>query len=347
LLYAHSVSCPYHVRYPGGMSAAKPPLEQLSDLVPGRRADFFALLSERKRGVTNQGRPYYHCRFRDAKRSVSLMAWADDRWFGPCEKEWREGQFYKLRAVYTEHERYGPQIELHNIRPVRDADRKEGFDEAAFVEASKHDLQHLWTELRTLAQKHVEDEPLKALVMALLDAHAEPLMRLPATRDRAYPFRGGLLEHLVAVTRLAVDLTERYKLAFPDLRPPLNGPLVAAGAILHDLGRVRELSDDLGATATLMGRFFGPGVLGRDLIREASKEHPVREDLLTLLEHVVVSAHAKEPGLIPEAVLVTHADRLDLEMAQCVRLLERDAAAGPFTDRDAGLGRALLKTREV
>ena len=77
----------------------------------------------------------------------------------------------------------GPQIELHNIRPVRDSDRKEGFDEAAFVETSRHDLQHLWTELRTLAQKHVEDEPLRALVLAVFDAHAEPLMRLPATRQ--------------------------------------------------------------------------------------------------------------------------------------------------------------------
>ncbi|MGL4555555.1 MAG: HD domain-containing protein [Gemmataceae bacterium] len=329
------------------MAAAKPPLEQLSDLVPGRRADFFALLTDRKRGVTREGRPYYHCRFRDAKRAVSLMAWADDRWFGPCEKEWREGQFYKLRAVYAEHERYGPQIELHELRPVRDSDRKEGFDEAAFVEASRHDLAYLWTELRTLATKHVEDEPLRALVIGLLDAHAEPLMRLPATRDRAYPFRGGLLEHVVAVTRLAVDLADRYALAFPDLKPPLNRSLVAAGAVLHDVGRVRELGDDLGATATLMGRFFGPGVLGRDLIREASREFPVREDLLTLLEHVVASAHAKEPGLIPEAVLVTHADRLDLEVAQMARLLERDASAGPFTDRDAGLGRALLKGREV
>lgn len=327
------------------MAAAKPPLEQLCDLTPGRKADFFALLSERKRGQTREGRPFYHCRFRDARRVVSLMAWSDDRWFGPCEKDWREGQFYKLRAIYTEHERYGPQIELFNLRPVRDMDRKEGFDEARFVESSQHDPAQLWAELKSLVTTHVADLPLRELTLALLDAHAEPLHHLPATRDRGYPFRGGLLEHLVSVTRVAIDLFERYSQTFPGLG--LNRSLVTAGAALHDLGRVRELADDLGATATVMGRFFGPGLLGRDLIREGAAGHGVREDLLTLLEHIVVSAHAKEPGLIPEAVLVAHADRLDLEIAQCARVLERDMAAGPFTDRDPGLNRSLLKGREV
>ena len=45
-----------------------------------------------------------------------------------CEREWQVGQFYKLRAVYGEHERYGPQLtEVHAIRPVNDADRARRF----------------------------------------------------------------------------------------------------------------------------------------------------------------------------------------------------------------------------
>lgn len=328
------------------MSAPKPLLERLNDLTSGQRADFFALLVERKRGITREGRPYYHCRFRDARRAVSFMAWVDDRWFVPCENDWREGHFYKLRAIYVEHERYGPQIDLHNIRPICEADRHDGFDENLFVESTRHDLQQLWDELNDLAAEHIADEPLRNLVQGLLQMHAEPLMRLPATRDRAYPFRGGLLEHLVSVTRLTIDLVDRYTIAFPTIRPHLNRSLATAGAILHDLGRIRELNDDVGTTATLMGRFFGVAMLGRDLIREAAKEHPVRDDLLTLLEYVVVSTHHRESCHILEGVLVAHADRLDLEMALCARLLERDTAAGPFTERDPALNRALLKARE-
>lgn len=329
------------------MSTPKPPLEKLHELSPGQRADFFALLADRKRGLTREGRPYYHCRFRDARRTVSFMAWVDDKWFAPCEKDWQVGHFYKVRAVYGEHERYGAQIELVNLRPVTDSDRKEGFDESEFVESSRHDLHHLWSELRTLVAKHVADEPLRELALLLLDTHAEPLRRLPATRDRAYPFRGGLLEHLVSVGRIAVDLAERYALAFPELRPPLNRSLVAAGAVLHDLGRVKELGDEPATPQTVPGRLLGPGVLGRDLLRDAARERPITDELLALLEHVLLTAHGHGPALIPEALIVAHADRLDLEMAQYVRLLDRDGASGPFTDRDPGLGRSLLKERAV
>ena len=56
------------------------------------------------------------------------MVWSDDRWFATCERDWQAGQFYKLRAVYDEHERYGPQVEILNIRPVSDTDREDGFD---------------------------------------------------------------------------------------------------------------------------------------------------------------------------------------------------------------------------
>src|SRR5436309_5816194 len=121
------------------MSAVKPPLSKLSELTNGQRADFFVLLVDRVRGVTREGKPYYHCRFRDARRTVSFMAWGDDRWFARAERDWQVGQFFKLRAVYQEHERYGPQVEIHNIRLIKDEDRQDGFDEADFVETSRHD----------------------------------------------------------------------------------------------------------------------------------------------------------------------------------------------------------------
>lgn len=338
-----------------GMTAAKPPLARLCELTPGQRADFFALLVDRVAGVTREGKPYYHCRFRDARRTVSFMAWSDDRWFEQVEQDWHPGQFYKLRAIYQEHERYGPQIELINLRAVKDEDREDGFDPTQFVESSRHDLGELWKELRTLASTQVRDEPLRKLVLALLDRHAEPLQRLPLTRDRAYSFRGGLLEHLVSVTRIALDLVGRYGAAYPESRPPLNRDLVIAGAILHDLGKVQELSEELPTPSwTVAGRLTGPMVLGRDLLREASREisdlHP---ELLQLLEHIVLSPLYPADGsgprwaMIPEGLLVQYADDLDVKMALYMRCLERDTGPGPFTERDPTLGRQLLKGREV
>jgi 3'-5' exoribonuclease len=339
------------------MAPTKPTLSRLSELTSNQQADFFALLADKTRDVTREGKPYYRCRFRDARRSTTFMAWADDeQWFAACERDWQAGHFYKLRATYEEHERYGPQIKkLRNIRPVTDADRADGFDEAQFVERSRQDVSAMLGELRTLAAKHVSDGPLRALVLGLLERHAEALSRLPAARDGAYPFVGGLLEHTLAVTRVAVDLAERYAGYYTELKPPLNRDLVAAAAVLHDLGRVREYGDEATAPSlTVPGRLVGPVLLGRDLVRDAAREQgDVAPELLQLLEHVLLTCHGPADAggprlpLVPEALIVHYADEMDLKLEMFVRCLTRDQAGGPFTDRDPALGRALLKGRGV
>ncbi len=192
------------------MAKAKPVQARLSDLVPGQLADFFALLAEKNKGATREGKAYYACRFRDARRNVAFMVWGDGPWFGQCENDWQPGHFYKLRAVYGHHERYGPQIvELAEIRLATDGDRASGFDPAQLVESSRYDPETMFVELKALATSQIADEPLRRLVLALLDKHAVALKRLPATRDRFHPFSGGLLEHTLAVTRSAVQLAER------------------------------------------------------------------------------------------------------------------------------------------
>lgn len=335
------------------MSQSMPTISRLCDLAPGERGDFFALLAERKPGVTSKGKPYFHCRFRDARRVASFMVWADDKWYGLCQGEWQAGQFFKIRAVYEEHEQYGPQIEVVNLRAVTPADRDAGFDEGDFVEASRHDLDQLWDELRGLALKHVGDEGLRALVLDLLETHGDRLKRLPAGKDKAYPYRGGWLEHTVSVARVAVDLAARYAAAWPDLRPPLNRDLIVAGAILHDLGRVKELEGDAAVSVTVEGRLFGHVLLGRDLVRDAAREAGLEGELTTLLEHVLLaSVYGTDGGgtkwpLVPEGVIVQHANDLDVKLAACVRALQRDPGPGPFTERDPVVGRALLKGRKV
>jgi 3'-5' exoribonuclease len=330
------------------MSASKANLVPLAELPPGRQADFFAILLDRVRGTTREGRPYFHCRFGDARRTVSLMVWSDDRWYAKAEAEWRPGQFYKLRGVYSDHERYGPQIELMNLRPVREGDAADGFDPAALVEMSPCEPTLLLGELRALAEANIAIEAHRGLVLDLLEQHAEDLLRLPATRDRAYPYRGGLLEHTLAVATTAVDLAQRYAVRF---NPPLDRDLVCAAAVLHDIGRVLELGDESPIPAvTIPGRLAGPHVLGRDLVRDAARERgDIDPEWLALLEHLILTpssdrGHAKGP-IIPEGLILQHADELDLEMSLFARCLERHAGPGPFTDRDPALGRRLLKRR--
>src|SRR5262249_33624093 len=161
------------------------------------------------------------------------------------------------------------------------------------------------------------------------------------------------LEHILSVTHSCVCLLDKYAANYKDLKPPLNGELVVAGAILHDIGRVLEFADEpVTAQPTVPGRLVGHLFLGRDLVRDTARElGDVNPELLQLLEHIIVS-HLNLPEwgsprlpLIPECLIVHHADDLDAKLEMYVRCLMHDQAAGPFTDRDPVLKRELFKGR--
>jgi 3'-5' exoribonuclease len=324
-------------------------------MTPGQAGDFFVYLAERSKGQTRDGKPYYLCKFRDARRTAAVMVWADGGRFEECDTKWAEGNFYKIRGTYHESERYGPQLEIQQIRVVLDKDKEDGFDAADLIERSRFDGDAMLGELRTLVTDHIGDEPLRRLVLTLLERHAEALKRLPATRDKFYPFAGGLLEHTLAVATNVLRLTEFYAARYADLKPPLNKDLVVAGAVLHDLGRVLEFGPEpVNPQPTVPGRLLGHLLLGRDLVRDSARElGDLNPELVQLLEHLILS-HLALPEwgsprlpLVPEVLIIHHADDLDAKLEMYARCLTRDREAGPFTARDPALGKKLLKGRTV
>src|SRR5262245_13636206 len=214
-----------------------PAIVRLSDLKPRDRGTFFAVLAERTKGVSQANKPYYTCRFKDVRRTVTYMVWLDGAHYWACDSEWQPGQFFKINALYEEHARYGPQIaDVEKIRQVIDRDAADGFDPADLVERTRFDPDALLGDLREFVRDMIADEPLRRLTLGLIERHGEEFKRLPAHEKRFYPYAGGLLEHTLSVARAAVQLADYYRARYPDLRPPINRDLVAAGAVLHDIG---------------------------------------------------------------------------------------------------------------
>lgn len=336
------------------MSRPKPQVVRLHEMKHGQTADFFAMLSERSRSSTRDGKPYFSCRFRDSQRTASFMVWSDGEYFKTCDEEWKEGQCFKIRATFGEHERYGPQLDIKAIRPATDADRAEGFNPGEFVASSRFDPEAMFVELRALAEKELADEPLKKLVLLLLDRNAERLKPLPATIRHFHPFRGGWLEHTLAVAKNCLVMADRYRAHYPELKPPLNRDLLLAGAILHDIGRVAEFDDGAPPQQTVPGRIFGHLFLARDMARDTAREIPeMNPELMQLLEHLIIT-HLSLPEwgsprlpLIPEVLILHHLDDMDAKMEMYVRCLTTDTADGLFTNRDPVLNRQLFKGRTV
>jgi 3'-5' exoribonuclease len=343
---------------PGDIPPRLPlPLVPLHDLLVGQMAETFALFTERKLGRTREGKPYVSCHFADRFRTVSAMIWAESPWLLDCEKAWVLGQAYCLTVTYSHHDRYGPQIEIHKWRNITAEDRHSGFDLANLVDSTRFHIPDLWTALLALVEKEIAQPALKKLILTLYEQHAAQLQTLPATEGKFYPFRGGWLEHVLSLARSCLLLVDHYRSHYQSVEPALDRDLVLAGALLHDIGRVREFSTDpLGILLqpTVPGKLFGHMTLGRDLVREtalALGELPL--PYLERLEHVILS-HLVHPEwgsprlpMLPEVLILHHADDLDAKLEMYLRCLSRDQGAGPFTARDPVLGKALLKPDPV
>jgi 3'-5' exoribonuclease len=316
----------------------------LGDLENGQEADFFALLTLKEEMKTRDGKPYWRVAFRDAKRETSFPIWSDAPFAEECKTKWSVGAFYKLRAVYRE-TNYGPQLDIRKIRETTDADAADGFDPLGFLPRSRFDPVEMFDELCALARERIADEPLRAVVLYLLETNREPLLTLPAATKNHHAFVGGYLEHVLSVTRTASFFADKYDDYYADMTPRLNKELVVAGAIVHDIGKLRELElQPEGPAYTAEGSLIGHVLQGRDMVREAAaavKElgFTLDDDSLLRLEHIVVSHQrlpewgAPKPPMTPEALLVHYADDVDAKFHMVYCILRDDATTGPVTSK--------------
>lgn len=313
------------------------PLVALSEMVHGQEGDLFALLTGKEELTTREGKPYFKVTFRDARREVSFPIWENSPWASECRQRWTVGVFYKLRAVYRD-TTYGPQLDIRKIREVVDADRSEGFDPMMCLPCSRLDPGGMFRDLVQIAHTRITKADLRELVERVLEVHRDRLLIFPAARRHHHAYIGGLLEHVLCVTRTAVFLADAYADYYPDLQPPLDKDLVVAGAILHDIGKLRELDQQPVDTAfTPEGELIGHVLLGRDMVREAAAGMAIDAESLLRLEHVVIAHQrlaewgAPKPPMTPEALLVHYADDVDAKYHMMAMILRDDKTPGPVT----------------
>jgi 3'-5' exoribonuclease len=334
------------------MSPKSMPVVALSEMVHGQEADLFVLMTSKEESTTRDGKPYFKVSFRDADREVSFPVWDNSPWAEECRRSWTPGVFYKLRGVYQE-TKYGPQLEIRKIRETTDADAADGFDPAGCRPSSRFDAQAMFDELVGIAEAQIEDLRVRRLVASILTGNRQKLLSCPAARRHHHAFCGGLLEHTLSVAQTAVFLADKYARHYPDMEPPLDKDLVVAGAILHDIGKVRELEQEpTGTTYTPEGELIGHILLGRDMVREAAAEAPIEPETLLRLEHLIISHQrlpewgSPKPPMTPEALLVHYADDVDAKYHQMYAVLKSDPNSGPLTSDKNVLHRKIYRGPE-
>jgi 3'-5' exoribonuclease len=231
------------------------------------------------------------------------------------------------------------QLRIEEIAPLRvDLD-----DLVLFLPRSARGAEHMDAELAS-AIASVKDEGLSALLRSLLGAGTDTgdAFRLaPAAKQNHHAYLGGLLEHTLSVVRVCDLLASHYGAV-------IDRDLLIAGALLHDLGKVREIGARAGFPYTDEGKLLGHILIGLQMVDDAAAAvaslHSAR---LLLLQHLIASHQGRyewqsprEPRTI-EALVLHYADDLDAKLNQAGALL--DAVPVGWTAYDRSFARDFLK----
>jgi 3'-5' exoribonuclease len=232
------------------------------------------------------------------------------------------------------------------IRPVEEADRKDGYDDKLIEPWARRDVEEMYAELLNLVTV-IQNRPLKDLVLNMLHRHGKVFKTHPAACSIHHAYRGGLLEHTLLVARTALALGTIYNGAYPQ---GVNRDILLAGAILHDIGKLAEIDPGSVKTFTLEGNLVGHIVLGHAMIREAAAEIAGLEPAdLVHLEHLILSHQGRPEWGSPqepksaEAIILHYADDCDAKMSIFFGALAQDAAGEDFTTPRNVLGRRFYK----
>jgi 3'-5' exoribonuclease len=290
------------------------------DLTPGSAVEGVYLLTSKEVRRTKADKPFLKLRVGDRTGTVDCTVWDDADRLGAALKQ---GQLVVLRARVTEYQGKA-QLEAFEIAPAP-AGSAEARD---FLPATYRDIEELKGFLAFQVDS-VSDIDYRRLLDGIFGdpLFLETFTAAPAAKLYHHAYLGGLLEHTVAVAETCEFVAQQYGRVDRDL--------LLTSALLHDIGKTRELCFETTIDFTDEGRFLGHVIQGVMLVSERAKALPsFPDEKLQQLLHCVVSHHGelewgspKRPKTL-EALILHHIDNLDAKVKGFLEIVDgsRDAA---------------------
>ncbi len=262
---------------------------------------FFELRAKSSR-KTRSGQDYLDLKLGDSTGEISAKLWPEalEKW----GKDFEIGSIVKVEGRI---EMYRDMSQLI-IEKIRKADENEVPNVSDVIKSTQYNVDELYEELIVLTET-LDPLELSNYVKEILERIANQFKRAPAAMMVHHAYRGGLIEHTWSVTQKVLAILE--------IEPKINRSMAISGAILHDIGKLREMAIDA-RRRTTDGRLIGHITLGVTFLYEVALELGLEnEPWLTDLEHILLSHHG-EPGFgapvrpfTREAILIHFVDNLD------------------------------------
>lgn len=274
----------------------------VNELKPGDAVNDLFVLAEKILGHKKDGAPYLSLTLADKTGRIRGVVWDEVE---PISAAAAAGDFVRVQGKVSEY-RGGLQVV---VKAMSEASGQA--DAADFLPAARRDPEQMFHRLRTLCES-LESEPMRGLLAEFWQdaGFVDRFKRAPAAKKMHHAYIGGLLEHTLSLALLADRVAGHYS--------GIDRDLLIAGAVLHDIGKVHELTYDSRIDYSDEGRLVSHIVIGVRMIEQklaAMPSFPAGTALL--LKHMVISHHGSrdlgspEPPKTLEAVLLNYLDEID------------------------------------
>lgn len=297
-------------------------MKKLLDHKVGEPVDLFLFIKQSTKGVTQQGSPFMSLVLQDKSGDLEAKLWDTGE-----EQERLYPAAAIVRVGGEVHEYRGKnQLRIKSIRPAK-AD--EGITMSDLVPSAEKSKEELMEELMQFFFE-MKNPHIQRITRHLIKKHQEAFTMYPAATRNHHDYVSGLLDHVVSMLKLSK--------AVSDLYPTLNKDLLYAGVILHDIGKVIELSGPVAAHYTVEGNLLGHISIMVTEISKAADELDISGEEVMLLQHMVLSHHGKEEWgspkrpMLPEAEMLHYIDNIDAKMNMLNRAMSK-TAPGEFSER--------------
>ena len=269
----------------------------IAELAEDRTVEGVFAVVKKERRSTKAGAPYLALELADASGRIEARIWSDVELL---DRRFDEGDAVRVLGRV---ERFGGrlQMQVRAVESVDDADpadltptlRRDADELDGFFEFLADEIGH--PGIASVVASFVRDPEIRSGMRALPAAGAEG----------HHGYAGGLLEHTVGVATLCRETSQ--------LHPRLRADLLLGAALLHDVGRVRELGRGPAFRQTEEGRLLGHVHLGLRVIEERARK--LDSEVLAELLHAVAAHHDRPAARTAEAAVLYHANQLDAQAA--------------------------------
>ncbi|MGO8733779.1 MAG: 3'-5' exoribonuclease YhaM family protein [Terriglobia bacterium] len=308
------------------------------DLRPDAHVRTTFLVQARERKIARTGSAYLDLELRDSSGVVRAKLWDCDRHTLDFEVE----DIVEVDGVVEDYQGTA-QIRVRKISRCS----PDQVDVLDYLPRSRRAPAEMYATLLDRLRR-VPEGPVRVLLLSILEdpSIAEKYKRAPAAMSYHHAFLGGLLEHVLSLVQLGDQVCDHYEF--------LRRDLLLAGLVLHDVGKIEELSFSRGFRYSTRGQLLGHISIGLEMVQEKMRQIPgFPAELKGQIEHIILSHHGKlefgspkEP-MFPEALLVHFLDEIDSKMeAMRAQYATDQNRPGDWTARNPALRRELLKTAE-